>query len=198
MFSSLESLESVAPLYTAHQLSLEQFEAFCRVNPNLLAEREPDGRIKIMCPVSFDSSGYEAEFIADLKLYARAQGGAALSSAVGLRLPDGSVRSPDACYVSAAKLSAFTARDRQHFLAVVPDFVVEVKSPNDDLQDLESKMRDTWIANGVRLAWLADVENDRLWIYRADHSVELVSPLDRTIDGEDVLPGFTFDLNLLS
>ena len=59
-------------------------------------------------------------------------------------------------------------------------------------------MRNSWIANGVRLAWLADVDNDRLWIYRADHSVELVTPLNRIIDGEDVLPGFTFDLNLLS
>lgn len=59
-------------------------------------------------------------------------------------------------------------------------------------------MRESWIANGVQLAWLVDVDNDRLWVYRADHSVELVTPLDHEITGEDVLPGFTFDLSLLS
>jgi Uma2 family endonuclease len=59
-------------------------------------------------------------------------------------------------------------------------------------------MRSAWIANGVKLAWLIDVDADRLWIYRADRSVELVTPLDRIVTGEDVLPGFEFDLKLLS
>lgn len=59
-------------------------------------------------------------------------------------------------------------------------------------------MRTAWIGNGVKLAWLIDVDSDRLWIYRADRSVELVTPLNRAIGGEDVLPGFSFDLTLLS
>ncbi len=59
-------------------------------------------------------------------------------------------------------------------------------------------MRKAWIGNGVKLAWLIDVDTDRLWIYRADHSVELITPLDRALTGENVLPGFTFDLRLLS
>ncbi|OAV44032.1 hypothetical protein A3850_005770 [Lewinella sp. 4G2] len=59
-------------------------------------------------------------------------------------------------------------------------------------------MRTTWIANGVKLAWLIDVDADKLWIYRADSSVKIVSPLNQTITGEDVLPGFEFDLRLLS
>jgi len=42
------------------------------------------------------------------------------------------------------------------------------------------------------------VDNDRLWIYRPDHSVELITPLDQIITGEVVLPGFEFDLKLLA
>ena len=189
---------AVAPLYSSKRISQEEFELLCREQPDLQAELEPGGTVKIMSPVGFDSSDNEAEFITELKLYARKVGGKSVSSAVGFKLPDGSIKSPDACYVAPQKLAAFNGKDLKRFLPVIPDFVVEVLSPSDKLADLEAKMRDTWIANGVRLAWLADVDNDRLWIYRADHSVELVTPLNRTLTGEDVLPGFTFDLNLLS
>ena len=95
-------------------------------------------------------------------------------------------------------MSKLTKEERAKFLKVVPEFIVEVRSPSDSLVELEAKMRDTWIANGVHLAWLVDVDEDKLWIYRADRSVELVTPLDRVVTGEDVLPGFTFDLKLLS
>jgi Uma2 family endonuclease len=131
-------------------------------------------------------------------MYARKHGGKAYSSSTGFTLPDGSVKSPDTSYVSAAQLSKFTAEDLRHFAPIVPEFIVEVVSPSDTLAEVQEKVRDTWIANGVRLAWLVDVDADKLWIYRADHSVELVTPLDRTIAGEDVLPGFTFDLKHLS
>lgn len=131
-------------------------------------------------------------------MYARRVGGQAFSSSTGFTLPDGSVRSPDTCYVSAEQLSGFTKEDLKHFAKIVPEFVVEVVSPSDELEDVEEKMRSTWIANGVQLGWLIDVDADKLWIYRADRSVELVTPLDRTIDGEDVLPGFTFDLRVLT
>ncbi|WP_116107653.1 Uma2 family endonuclease [Lewinella sp. IMCC34191] len=198
MQSPLAIPPAISPLYSTKRLSLDEFLSLCKENPELQAELEPDGRIKIMSPVSFGSGRNEAKFIIKLGIYAEEVGGEVASSAVGLKLPDGSVRSPDACYITKEKIANFTDEDFRHFLPVVPEFVVEVASPSDAITDLEAKMRESWIANGVRLAWLADVDNDRLWIYRADRSVELVSPLDRTITGEDVLPGFTFDLNLLS
>ena len=100
--------------------------------------------------------------------------------------------------MSAEQLAQFTEEQLKHFARIVPEFIVEVVSPTDRLVEVERKMRETWMKNGVQQGWLIDVDNDRLWIYRADRSVELVSPLDRAIDGEDVLPGFTFDLTLLT
>ncbi len=137
-----------------------------------------------MSPVGGTSGNRENEFNADLTLYARARGGKAYSSSTGFRLPDGSVRSPDAAYLSDAQLSTLSAEELIKFIPAVPIFIIEVLSDSDSLREAEIKMRDTWIANGVRLAWLADVDNDRLWVYRANHSVELVSPLDRTITAE--------------
>lgn len=191
-------LSIVGPLQSRRKVSFADFQAFVHDNPEVNAELTPDGTLIIMPPASLDSSDSESEFITDTKLYARRKGGKAPSSAVGYRLPDGSVRCPDASYVSPDKLSKLPKGESKRLARVVPDFVVEVKSPSDDLAELEDKMRHVWIANGVRLAWLVDVDADKLWVYRADHSVELVSPLDREITGEDVLPGFTFDLRLLT
>ena len=161
-------------------------------------EQEADGTITFLGPVGRKSGNRENQINAVLTMYEWEHPGESFSSSTGFRLPDGSLRSPDAAYVSREKLDTIPEEEQDKYLRVVPDFVVEIRSRTDILKDLEGKMRDTWIANGVRLAWLVDVDEDKLWIYRADHSVELVTPLDRVVSGEEVLPGFTFDLQLLS
>ncbi len=59
-------------------------------------------------------------------------------------------------------------------------------------------MRDTWIANGVHLAWLVDPQTLTTTIYRRDGSETEISGFDQILDGEDVLPGFRFDLSILA
>jgi Uma2 family endonuclease len=57
------------------------------------------------------------------------------------------------------------------------------------------KMKETWIENGVRLAWLIDPYMERAYIYRADGSVEIVADFKGQLSGENVLPGFSLDLS---
>jgi Uma2 family endonuclease len=191
-------LQEIGPVRSQKKLTPDEFEEFALHNPELFIEQEADGTIKFMSPVGGTSGNREAQLCADLILYERNHSGKAYGANTGFRLPDGSTKAPDGAYVSRDKLDRLSSEEQARFLRLVPDFVVEVLSPSDQLADVQTKMRDTWIANGVRLAWLVDVDGDKLWIYRADHSVELVTPLDRTITGEDVLPGFTFDLKHLS
>lgn len=179
-------------------LSNEAFEKLCFTNKELLIEREPDGKITVMSPVSPFSSKNEAAFITDLTIYARKNRGQAFSSQVGFRLPDESVRMPDACYVSEKQISQYSSDELKHIVLIIPEFVVEVISPSDSMKESKSKMSDQWIANGVLLAWLVDVENEKLWIYRQNGSVDLIEGFDKTINGEDILPGFEFDLRNLS
>ena len=186
------------PMRTLRTFSRAEFNSFCLANPHVNAEYEVNGTLTIMAPASPNSSRREGAVITDLTLYMRAYGGEAYSSSVGFTLPDGSVRSPDASYVSKEKLAGFTKEDLDHFAKIVPDFIVEVVSPSDTLSVSEVKMRETWMKNGVPLGWLIDVESDKLWIYRANGSVDLVTPLTSIITGEDVLPGFEFDLALLT
>ena len=53
-----------------------------------------------------------------------------------------------------------------------------------------------WIQNGCRLAWLIDPIEGSARIYRADGTVE-ERGMESTLSGEDVLPGFSFDLKKL-
>lgn len=46
----------------------------------------------------------------------------------------------------------------------MPDFVAEIRSASDRLNKLQEKMRDTWIANGVRLAWLIDPYGEKAYV----------------------------------
>ena len=196
---SLQSvvLQDLGPVYSTRRMSVEEFEAYALNNPDMVLELEVDGRVKIMSPVGGKSGNRENQFNADLTFYERTHTGLSYSGSTGFILPDGSTRAPDAAFVSAEKLSHLSDEEQEKFLRVVPDFVVEVRSATDTLQALKDKMNNAWIANGVLLAWLVDVQADKLWVYRADGSVELVTPLDRTLSGEDAVPGFTFNLTLL-
>ena len=51
-------------------------------------------------------------------------------------------------------------------------------------------MKDTWIANGVQLAWLIDPYNEKAYIYRADGSTDVKKGFKKqTLSGETILPG---------
>ncbi|MEM6397946.1 MAG: Uma2 family endonuclease [Bacteroidota bacterium] len=176
----------------------DAFEAFCAENPELVIEREPDGTTTIMTPVTLRSGNHESDFIADLTIWARNEGGGeAYSSSTGFTLPDGSIRSPDAAWISNERLENIPDEEFDHFTEVVPDFVVEVKSKSDSTSVLDAKMRYRWIANGVRLAWLVLPQVEEVHVYRQDGSQQTYRGFDQEIDGEDVLPGFVFDLGIL-
>ena len=180
------------------KLSLAEFEAFCAQHPELLVEREPDGQLTVMSPIHLLSGGQEADVSADLVIYARTKkNGKAFSATTGFTLPDGSVRSADAAFVNNERLAKLTTAQKHSFAPVVPNFVIEVRSDTDRIGKLQTKMKDTWIANGVQLAWLLDPKNQLTYIYRADGSERVISGFDKVLEGEEVLPGFQFDLSIL-
>lgn len=59
----------------------------------------------------------------------------------------------------------------------------------------EKKMKDSWIANGVRLAWLIDPFEEKAYIFHADKEPETIIGFDKVLSGEDVLPGFVLELS---
>lgn len=111
-------------------------------------------------------------------------------------MPNGAMRSPDACWVSDARWQKITEEQRKKFPPVVPDLIVEVRSPTDSLKGAKAKMGE-WVENGIQLGWLIDVHNQQTFIYRADGSIEIIKGFDKKLSGEQVMEGFVLDLGAL-
>ena len=179
-------------------LTVAEFLTFSLANPELVMEREADGKINIMSPVGFRSGKVENLIATRLTLWSLERGaGEVLSSSTGFTLPDGSVRSPDAAWVSTEQLAGMEPEELDRFAAIVPEFVVEVRSKSDSLATLRDKMQQVWIANGTQLAWLIDLQDEQIFVYRSDGSVAIVESFSGELSGEDVLPDFRFDLTEL-
>ena len=108
-------------------------------------------------------------------------------SAVGLERDPDTVREPDIAYFSAAKSQSgswVTGYSEE-----VPDLVIKVISPNDTQREVSDKAS-MWLSYGVRFVWVIQPETGSVDIYRPDNE-PTTSGEDDTLDGLDVLPGFT-------
>lgn len=175
----------------------EEFFLFCVANKHIKIERDENKQILIMPPAGMESDNQSFTIALELgKWNSIDHAGKCFGSSAGFTLPDSSVRSPDAAWLSKEKWDALSEKDKKTFGHVAPDFIVEVMSPSDDFRQLQDKMQ-RWIKNGVRLGWLIYPENELTYIYRADGTVSKVEGFNNILSGEDVLENFSFDLNLL-
>jgi len=71
----------------------------------------------------------------------------------------------------------------------MPDFVLEVQSPDDSIADMRKKAG-LYLTLGTRLVWLALPRRKVILSYWADGS-EDVHTVEDTFDFRDLLPGFT-------
>ena len=175
------------------ELTDDQFEQICNNNRDLKFERTAKGGLVVMSLTGGDTGERNAELNGQLWLWNRqARLGHLYDSSTGFRLPNGAIRSPDAAWVSQARWEALTPEQRQKWVPLCPDFVVELKSASDDIEDLRLKMQE-YLNNGLRLGWLIDPETQTVEVYRANQPVESLSnPTE--ISAEDIMPGFVLSL----
>jgi len=84
---------------------------------------------------------------------------------------------------------------RRGYAVLVLDLVAEILSPDDRPGEVLAKVGE-WLEAGVRLAWVIDPDRRVASVYRVDGSVMTVSS-DAYVDGEAVVPGFSFRLSEL-
>jgi len=162
---------------------------FCEANDCLRVERDANGEILVMTPAGFGSSNMNVRISRFLDEWAEADGrGTTTESSGGYALPDGSVRAPDAAWISFQRLQPLSSQDRAGFAPVCPEFVIELKSPSDRLPDLEAKM-EMWISNGAELAWLVDPGRKMVAIYRPGDSPEVLHE-PSSVQGTGPVAGF--------
>ena len=102
------------------------------------------------------------------------------------RDPD-TVRAPDVAFISASQLPL--EQRLPAYSDLIPELVVEVKSPNDSRDRLNDKA-EMWLWHGVRLVWVAFPEQRIVEAHHAERGV-VVYREGNELDGLEVLPGFS-------
>ena len=178
------------------QMTDEQFFQLCQDNRDLRFERNSNGDILIMPPTGGETGNRNSSI--NYQLYAwnlQNKLGITFDSSTGFKLPNKADRSPDASWIPLKKWNNLTPQQRQKFLPLCPDFVIELRSPSDSLKTLQNKMKE-YLENGTKLGWLINPKAKQVEIYRQGKEVEILDN-PTTLSGEDLLPDFVLDLELI-
>lgn len=156
-------------------------------------ELNPNGELEIMPPTDEPSDVHENRTSSKVYLWDEEQGfpGVPTGPTAAYRLPNGSLRVPDAAWTT---ISNVRARDdsEPRGRPYCPDFVVEIRSTSQrTLRPLLDKMQE-YMDNGAKLGWLIDPLERTVRIYRAGMAEPELLDDAETLDGENVLPGFVF------
>jgi Uma2 family endonuclease len=128
-------------------------------------------------------------------MWDRRNPGANFSQTIMFRLPSGAQLMPDAAWITQERFDNLTELELRSTINGAPDFVVEVRSRSDRLPPLLAKMAE-WMDGGASLGWLLDSIDRRVYIFRPSREIEILEN-PATLYGEDVVPGFVFDVGRL-
>ena len=167
---------------------------------DLLRTSIPDKRTELVRgvlvvrePAGYRHGRVSMELAYLLSSYVKGTGaGQVVSGDTGFKLasdPD-TVRAPDVAFIGRERLPDPQTRG---FPALGPDLVVEVLSPDDRPGETFAKVGD-WLEGGARLVWVIDPERRVARVYRPDGSETHLAETG-TIEGEEVLPGFSCSLS---
>ncbi len=137
-------------------LSDDEFFEFCRADEFLRIERDAQQRIIIMAPTGSFTGNRNANLSADFVIWNRNyRRGYVFDSSAGFTLPNGATRSPDVSFILTDHWEAIAQEEQEKFAHICPDFVLKLRSKNDQLSDLQEKVKE-YIANGAAFGWLID------------------------------------------
>lgn len=190
----LQNLSLPAYLRLPKPMNDEEFLRFCAANGDLRIEQEENGEIFVMSPVGLRGGAVEQAVGRQLSQWTKADGrGMTFSSSTGFRLRNGSLKMPDACWVSHEVLQGLSPDRRRGCAKVCPEFVIEILSESDSLRRLSAKM-DMWIANGAQLAWMIEPEWPRVTVFRPGQDPE-VHNAPTSVEGTGPVAGFVLKLD---
>lgn len=106
------------------------------------------------------------------------------------RLSNGAVRRASAAWTAKENVRSSQSHYIGAFLSS-PDFIVEIRSDLQRISVLQAKMQE-YMENGAKLGWLIDPIERTVRVYRAGADEPELLQNPETLDGEDILPGFTF------
>jgi Uma2 family endonuclease len=174
----------------------DEFFEFCQLNKNLKIERNKKGEIIIMSPTGGQTGKWNARINGELYTWNKKYKlGETFDSSTGFKLPDGGEYEPDGAWMLLEKWNALTKKQKEKFVPIVPDFILELRSLNDKTERTKEKIVE-FMQAGCRLAWFIDPYQKQTLVYESDGTTHSVL-FEEILTGGDILPGFEIKLSEL-
>jgi Uma2 family endonuclease len=142
--------------------------------------------------MGYDESRLALELAIFLGEYLRRNDLGALAGADGsLRLMPGLVRIPDVSFIVWQRMPAADAPSKP-IPDLSPDLAVEVLSESNTPREMDRKLKEYFDA-GARLVWYVDPRARTVTVYTSPDEFTVLDE-SATLDGADLLPGFTLPL----
>lgn len=147
------------------------------------------GVLVVSEPPGFTHGDLTTRIIVLLSAYVRPRKLGKVVGEVGYVLERGpdTVRGPDVSFVRRERVPTGAAADK--FVEGGPDLVVEIRSPGDRPGAIAEKVAE-YLGRGVSLVWVVDPRRRVVMVHTPDGHTRLLRD-GATVDGGDVLPGFT-------
>jgi len=135
---------------------------------------------------------------AELTVYVKTQGlGRVTGEQGGYRLDPAHPREtelgPDYAFVRADRVPSRTSPDYFKAWQLAPDLAIEVVSENQYAPGMAAKAK-TYLSFGTRLVWVIWPRYERVDVWHPGDETPTALGGDDTLDGEDVVPGFTYPI----
>jgi len=117
--------------------------------------------------------------------------GRVFAAETGFVLAEGTVRGIDISFVGKEKVVEFGIPD--NFFPVAPDLAVEVISPGNTSDEIQSKIEE-YLSAGTKLIWIVYPKQKMVHVHRQSNVINVLKVTDE-LDGEDVLPNFRCKLS---
>jgi len=105
-------------------------------------------------------------------------------------------RIPDVLYVSQERLNDYKDANpdwESRPLALIPDLVIEVVSPNDSYTETNKRVK-RYLEDGVRLVWVFDPQERTIVIHVPNSDQQTTLSGEAKLTGGEVIPGFEIGL----
>jgi Uma2 family endonuclease len=147
-----------------------------------------DGEIIEMAPAGFEHGRVVARISRILGEFVERSDlpGVVLAGDPGFIIDEHNVRAPDVAYLTRERAAM---APETGFMPFMPTLAVEVVSPGDTYSEVVAKAR-LWIRSGVSQVWVVDPRNRTIEVHRGGCAVAVLDET-ATIDGADLLPGFS-------
>lgn len=171
-------------------MTVDEFERLYMDRPYELWE----GKVVKVSPTGGTHGIITLSVGSELRIFVKQHGlGQVFGAETGFRLSNITLRAPDVAFVGQTKMS--TVKNLRKFMPFAPDLAVEVISPSDRIGKVQNKL-ELYMAAGTPLIWCFFEDKPRVVVYELDKPFYVV-PLNGTLDGGSVLPGFQIPVSEL-